>query len=171
MRSLARYTSYRLTRERKTHIITIAALILALAAALGQKQGWRWGSSAPKEPPSPQDAIYAMLDAARAGNVAAYLASYSGAMQASLQQSVRESGEAAFAKYLRDSNAAIKGVAVSDPQPSSDTEASVRVEYVYQERNEAQTMHLEKSGGAWKIARVESAERVKTLVPYGTPVE
>jgi len=160
-----------MTRERKTHILTIAALILALGIALAQKEGWRWWQSAPKEPPSPQDAIYAMLDAARSGNVAAYVACYSGPMQASLQQSVRESTEAGFAKYLRDSNAAIKGVAVSDPQPAGDNEVSVRVEYVYQERNEAQTVHLERVSGAWKIARVEGAERVKTLVPYGTPVQ
>jgi hypothetical protein len=160
-----------MSRERKTHILTVAVLAMALAIALDQKQGWRWGQGAPKEPPSPQDAIYAMLDAARAGNVAGYVACYSGAMAASLQQSVRESGEAGFAKYLRDSNAAIKGVAVSDPQAAGDNEVSVRVEYVYQERNEAQTVHLERVSGAWKIARVDGAERVKTLVPYGTPVQ
>jgi hypothetical protein len=158
------------TKERKTHIATIAALILAIGVALGQKQGWRWGGSSQDSPPTPQDAIYAMLDAARAGNVAAYLASYTGTMQASLQQSVRESTEAGFAKYLRDSNSAIKGVAISDPQTVDDT-TSVRVEYVYEERNEAQTVHLETVNGVWKIARVEGAERIKTLVPYGTPVQ
>ncbi len=47
----------------------------------------------------------------------------------------------------------------------------MRVEYVYQDRNEAQSMYLEKLSGAWKIARVEAAERVKTLIPYGTPVQ
>ena len=30
---------------------------------------------------------------------------------------------------------------------------------------------LEKAPGGWKIARVDSTERVKTLVPYGTPVQ
>jgi hypothetical protein len=34
-----------------------------------------------------------------------------------------------------------------------------------------QKMYLEKHGDRWKIARVDGAERVKTLVPYGTPVE
>jgi hypothetical protein len=47
----------------------------------------------------------------------------------------------------------------------------VRVEYVYQDRNEAQTMYLEKASSGWKITRVDGAERVKTLVPYGTPVQ
>jgi hypothetical protein len=159
-----------MTRERKTHLATVAVLILALGAALGQKTGWRFGRASPNAPSSPQDAIYGMLDAARSGNVAAYLACYTGPMLASLQQSVRETTEAAFSGYLRDSNSSIKGVAVSDPQISSDREASARVEYVYQDRNEVQIVHLEKAAGEWKIARVESAERVKTLVPYGTPV-
>ena len=159
-----------MTRERKTHVATIAALLLALAIALAQKDGWRMLRPAPKEPPSPQDAIYGMLAAARAGNVAAYLSSYTGALEASLQESVRESTPAAFSQYLRDSHAAIRGVAVSEPQAIGESAVSVRVEYVFQERNEAQTMQLERVRGEWRIARVDGAERVKTLVPYGTPV-
>jgi hypothetical protein len=159
-----------MTRERKTHVATVAVLVLALGAALAQKNGWRLGRPGSNPPSTPQDAIYGMLDAARSGNVAAYLASYTGAMLASLQESVRETTEAAFSGYLRDSNRAIKGVAVIDPQITSNREATARVEYVYQDRNEVQILHLEKVEGDWKIARVEGAERVKTLVPYGTPV-
>jgi putative IMPACT (imprinted ancient) family translation regulator len=158
-----------MTRERRTHLATVAVLILALGAALGQKTGWRFGRSA-LQPASPQDAIYGMLDAARSGNVTAYLARYTGPMLASLQASVRETTETAFSAYLRDSQSAIKGVAVIDPQVTSDREASVRVEYVYQDRNEVQIMRLEKADGQWRIASVDGAERVKTLVPYGTPV-
>jgi len=76
-----------------------------------------------------------------------------------------------FSRYLKESNSAIKGVALADPQPLGDRQASVRVEYVYQDRNEAQTMYLEKDAAGWKITRVDGAERVKTLIPYGTPVE
>jgi len=111
-----------------------------------------------------------MLDAARSGNVAGYLASYTGEMQSSLQHSVRDTTEAAFSRYLRETNAAIKGVAIADPQFLGDSEVNLRIEYVYEERNEVQTVHLVRVSGAWKIARVDGAERVKTLVPYGTPV-
>jgi len=45
------------------------------------------------------------------------------------------------------------------------------VEFVYKDRNEAQSYYLQRSGGAWLIARQENAEGVKALVPYGTPVE
>jgi hypothetical protein len=119
----------------------------------------------------PQDSIYGMLDAARAGDVKAYLSRYTGQMEASLKQSVSERPEAAFRDYLRSSNAEIKGVAVGEPKALSDREVEVRVEYVYQDRNEVQLLYLEKLRGSWKIARIADAQRVKTLVPYGTPVQ
>ena len=111
-----------------------------------------------------------MLDASRAGDVQAYLANYSGQMRSALEQSVRETGPERFSRYLKYSNSAIKGIAVSDPEPVSVREMKVRVEYVYLDRNETQTVYLEKSGG-WKIVRVDGSERVKTLIPYGTPVQ
>jgi hypothetical protein len=30
---------------------------------------------------------------------------------------------------------------------------------------------LEKAGADWKITRVDGSERLKTLIPYGTPVK
>jgi len=159
---------------------TVTVLAAALGVVLAQKTGWKFSDvkmadivqpSAPKAEPSPQDAIYAMLDAARIGDVKSYMASYTGQMDSALKQSLAETGEGGFAKYLKDSNAAVKGIAISEPQPLTDREVKVRVEYVYQDRNEAQTMYMEKGAGGWKIARVDGAERVKTLVPYGTPVQ
>jgi hypothetical protein len=158
-----------MTRERKTHVVTIAVLILAAGIAMGRKEGWRIGRAS-QPAAGPQEAVYAMLDAARTGNVAGYLGSYTGEMQSSLEQSVRDTTEAAFSRYLRETNAAIKGVAIADPQFPGDSEVNLRIEYVYEERNEVQTVHLVRVSGAWKIARVDGAERVKTLVPYGTPV-
>jgi hypothetical protein len=169
-----------MTKERKAQIVTIAVLAAAFGVVLAQKTGWKLSgvkvgdivqSPAPKAEPSPQDAIYAMLDAARVGDVKAYLTSYTGQMDSALKQSLAETTEIGFAKYLKDSNAAVKGIAISEPQPITDREVKVRVEYVYQDRNEAQTMYLERGAGGWKISRVDGAERVKTLVPYGTPVQ
>lgn len=160
-----------MTKERKIHVATITVLLLALGIGMSWKNGWPLSRAAPKPPPSPQDTIYGMLDAARTGNVAAYLASYTGPLQASLRQAVQESTEKGFSKYLQDSNAAIKGAAVSDPQQLGEGVVNVRVEYVYLDRNEAQNLRLEKMNSEWKIAGVDGAERVKTLVPYGTPVK
>jgi hypothetical protein len=157
---------------------TAIVLAGAFAIAAAQKYGWKpprltdlVSSPAPKAAPTPQDAIYAMLDAARDGDVKAYLGAYTGQMEASLRQTLAESNPERFAQYLRQSNAAIKGVAIAEPQALTEGETKVRVEYVYQDRNEAQTMYLEKQSAGWKIARVDGVERVKTLIPYGTPVQ
>jgi hypothetical protein len=168
------------SKERKTQLVTLLVLAGALVFVAGQKYGWKIPEaglsglapqSAPKPGPTPQDAIYAMLDAAREGQVAEYLGAYTGQMAASLEQALAESTEAKFAQYLRNSNAAIKGIAISEPQTLTEREVKVRVEYVYQDRNEAQFVYLEKLAQGWKISRVDGIERVKTLIPYGTPVQ
>jgi hypothetical protein len=163
----------------KAHVITIAVLVLALAIGLVRKTGWRpgflaGGISQPSSPAAgsePQDTVYAMLGAARAGNTKAYLASFAGPMESSLRQTLAESTEPGFAKYLKDTHAPIRGVAVSDLETSPNREAKVRVEYIYQDRNEVQVMYLEKGPGGWKITRADNDERIKTLIPYGTPVK
>ena len=166
-----------IAKRRQAQIVTITVLLAALGIVVARKREWK----APEMPaasvvserrePSPQDAVYTMLDAARDGSVSKYLDCYSGQMLSSLKQSVAESSEAKFAAYLKQSNAEIKGVALMEPQVLSDRDVKLRVEYVFADRNEVQTLYLEKSGGGWKIARVEAAERAKTLIPYGTPVQ
>ncbi|MBM3744609.1 MAG: hypothetical protein FJW34_02285 [Acidobacteria bacterium] len=163
-----------MTRQRQAQLITLAVLAAALAVVVAQRGGWSMRglfSRAPNSEPGPQDAVYAMLDAAREGNVRKYLAAHTGQMEVTLRQAIAEKGETAFAAYLKEFNAPIKGIAILEPQPLTDREVRLRVEYVYQDRNEAQTMYLEKVSGGWKIARLDTAERVKTLIPYGTPVQ
>ena len=155
-----------MSKDRTAKILTVLVLLAALGIGIGRKA--KMGS---KSAQTPEDAIYQMLDAARSGDIKAYLASYTGEMEAALRQELAENGGPAFARYLRDSNAAIKGVAVSGAPPTNQGQTSLRVEFVYQDRNEAQTMFLERAGSGWKISRVESEQRLKTLIPYGTPVK
>jgi hypothetical protein len=154
-------------KDRKTQILTGAVLLTALGVGLARKTTQ---IATPPAGQDPQSTIYAMLNAARAGNVQAYLASYTGPMEATLRHVLAETAQTDFAKYLQDSNASIKGVAVSDPQ-ITDLTATVRVEYVYQDRNEAQMMYLAKWYRGWKIFRADGDERIRTLIPYGTPVK
>jgi hypothetical protein len=58
-----------------------------------------------------------------------------------------------------------------EPQPQPEGGVKVRVEYIYQDRNEAQVFFVRKTAEGWKISGVEPAERVKTIIPYGTPVQ
>jgi len=156
-----------MNRPRAATIVTILLMAGLLAAAVLRKTGVRRAAL----PATPQDAIYRMLDAARAGDGRVYLRQYAGDMEAQLKQAAAEKTEADFKSYLRTSNAEIKGVAVSEPKVLPDREVEVEVEYIYQDRNETQRMYLKKYGDEWKITRVNGAERVKTLAPYGSPVE
>jgi hypothetical protein len=164
-------------KEQAARLLTLGVLAAALGFVVWRNQGSPMPASSPVSLPAsaaetedPQSAIYAMLDAAREGKPAGYLASFTGQLETQLRQAAAEQGEARFAQYLRDQNAAIKGVALSDPQSLNESQTKVRLEYVYQDRNEVQWVTLERTSGGWKITRIEAAERVKTLVPYGTPV-
>ena len=159
-----------MNRQRIAQILTVIILGVVLGAIAAQKSGWSWRNLRPVEQ-TPEDAVYAMLDAARNGDVKRYLVAYSGPMAATLRQTIADSSEAGFRQYLQDTNASLKGVAVMAPEKVSDREVTVRVEYVYQDRNEAQIMSLEKISSGWKIVKVDAAQRVKTLIPYGTPVK
>jgi hypothetical protein len=167
-----------MTREQKARYLTLGVIGVVVVFLAGQKSGWKLPSGVtalktaePPRPPEPRDAIYQMLDAARAGDAEAYLKCFSGQMATQLQQSQAEMGARAFSRYLTNTNKEIKGVALSEPVAVTDREVRVRVEYVYQDRNEVQQMYLEKTPDGWRIARLDAAERIKTLVPYGTPVQ
>jgi hypothetical protein len=156
-----------MNRKNSATVVTVVLMAGLLAFVILRRDRPR----PPAPDASPRDTIYQMLDAARAGDPAAYLSHYTGGMEAQLRQAIAEKTEAGFKQYLLTSNTEIKGVALVEPKMLSDTEAEVTVEYVYQDRNETQRMVLEKRGEQWKIARVDGAERIKALVPYGTPVE
>lgn len=171
-----------MNKERKVQLVTLGVIVAAFGIAVGKKLDWKLPASGgseflapvlspvPAKQVEPRDVIYRMLDAARDGDVDGYLGCFSGEMAKRLGQSVTEMTRAGFASYLTRSNAEIKGIAINEPVLTSGSDAEVRVEYVYADRNEAQQMFLEKADGDWKIRRVDAAVRVKTLVPYGTPV-
>jgi hypothetical protein len=144
--------------------------------AIATQPGWRWQDAVsvvrPREsrPAEPRDTIYRMLDAARAGDVNGYLACYGEPLRKQLKATQDEMTFSGFGKYLTERNREIKGIAISEAETLSATRVKIRVEYVYQDRNETQDFHLGKLGGEWRITQIDGAERVETLVPYGTPV-
>lgn len=161
-----------MSRQRQAQLTTLAVVAGVFFALLLRQSGWRLPRPARNARElSPEDTIYEMLDAARRGDVRRYFEVHTGRMEQALRAAVAEKGEAGFAAYLRELHAPIKGVAVNEPQFLGPAEVRLRVEFVYQDRNEAQNMYLEKTGRGWKIARVDAAERVPTPIPYGTPVE
>jgi hypothetical protein len=111
-----------------------------------------------------------MLDAARAGDTAVYVDTFSGPLQQQIQQVIREGGKTQFAHYLTAQSSSFQSVALSVADQPSDVEARLRVEYVYANRNEVQTFHLKKSAKRWKIIGISGTDQIKTLIPYGTAV-
>ncbi|MFN0167083.1 MAG: DUF4878 domain-containing protein [Bryobacteraceae bacterium] len=156
-------------RDQTAKLLTLVLMLLGLALILVRQKN----VLAPQVTPqarTPQDAVYAMLDAARAGNVRSYRESFTGSQAKAVSQALGESTEEQFAAYLKRSHADIKGIAMMEPRSVNEQEVRVRVEYVFADRNEAQEMVLVKADGRWKIASIAGAERVPTTVPYGTPV-
>ncbi|HIE52353.1 MAG TPA: hypothetical protein EYP85_11390 [Armatimonadetes bacterium] len=125
-------------------------------------------ASKPQKEDQPEQIIWDMLDAARAGDVRAYLNCFSGELKTRLRQTVEEQGPRAFSQYLRRSQRGVMGVALSDVRRTSGDTVRVRVEYVYRDKNEVQMHRLRRERGRWKIVEVGSTQRIKTLIPYGT---
>jgi hypothetical protein len=61
-------------------------------------------------------------------------------------------------------------MALRESEAVSADEYKVPLEYVYADRNEVQIHRVTKVGSHWKISGVEQAERIQTLIPYGTEV-
>lgn len=160
-----------MSKERQAQIVTVLILAATMAVVLVRRTnvGASFATLVERSDPMPQDAVYAMLDAGKEGNVEKYLSSHTGQMEQSLRRAIAESAD--FAQYLRSSSAAVKGIAVNEPEWLSDTRVKVRVEFVFADRNEVQFLVVERTPAGWKIARVDSATHLEAPTPYGTKVE
>lgn len=163
-----------MSRDVQQKVVFTAVFVVTLLA-LEYKHEWRllpnsWFTQKSAEAFTPEDAIYGMLEAARAGDTRAYLDYFSGEMRAQLLEVIKEDSEPTFAAYLKSQNRAFEGVAVSLTNRPSDAEARVRVEYIYRGRNEVQGVYLRKEPSGWKIVRVANAEQRRTPFPFGTAV-
>jgi ABC-type long-subunit fatty acid transport system fused permease/ATPase subunit len=162
---------------KRPALLTAALLALLLGLIFLRTHGWRLPanvstlfSRSRATAATPEDTVYRMLDAARAGNTAVYVDAFSGPLQQQIQQVVRESGKTQFATYLTGQSSSFQSVALSVTDQPSDLEARLRVEYVYSNRNEVQTYHVRKFGSHWKIVGISGTDLTKTLIPYGTAV-
>jgi hypothetical protein len=162
---------------KKPAFLTGLFVVTLLALVYLRSHGWRlpvqvtglFAHSA-RRAKTPEDTVYGMLDAARAGDTKQYVDTFGGPLRQQIQQVMRESGKSQFASYLASQSEAFQSVAVSVTDQPSDAEARLRVEYVYTNRNEVQTFHLKKDAGRWTIIGISGTDQIKTLIPYGTAV-
>jgi hypothetical protein len=153
-------------KQRLPAIITVLLIISAIAFFAKRDRT----TSTNKSPATPEDVVWRMSDAARDGDVNAYLDCFDGALKRNLQRTVAEMGEAQFSQYLKRLNGEMTGIAVSDLEQVNENEATLRVEFVFRGKNEAQNHHFRLINGAWKIEKLDGAEQIKPLTPYGSGV-
>lgn len=140
------------------------------APAPGSSVATAGASSASPDPLAGAEArVRALLADASAGDVAAYLGAFAPAFRARLGREADEQGRAVFAGSLRAAASARKGHAVFAPEPDGPDSARVVVESVYPDRNERQTYRLERDGGGWLVAEVETVRAHRPSARFGDP--
>lgn len=152
-------------------ILTVAVLLAVLAVALLRTNHGHMTSSwrairAKSIPASPEDRIYAMLDAARTGEKQAYLDCFTGPLRDQLAAAAQE--DERFREYLLRQNSTVQGMAVTVTDRPNGDEARVRLEYVYSDHNEVQNLRLIRESGRWRIVNMDGAQALPPLVPFGT---
>ena len=165
-----RYDPTVMSKSARSRLLTVGLLAAVAVVVAARQTDWRQWFAPPAEP-TPQDAVYQMFAAAQKGDVAGYRRYLTGAAESDVAGALRETGEAKFGQELARANILVKGLALSDLEPQGQTQVRLRAEYVYADRNEVQWLVLEKQPGGWKVAAIETAERVKTATPYATPVQ
>ena len=75
-----------------------------------------------------------------------------------------------FSDYLRRRAGPVRGIAFSDEALLDENTIRMKIEWVFEDRNEIQFFMLKKIEGAWKIADMTEARYKKPLIPYGTKV-
>ncbi len=154
----------------KRWIAAVATLVLLGAAlTLGRRAPTPQSDSTAS---SPDECIEQMFDAAKRGDVTAYLDCFTGPERERLERELAGQPKKAFARSLVEAVTTLKGRAVfeTDTSESGDTRTLLTVDRVYATRTERQTYHLVPESDAWRINSVQTATAFQPYKPYGTPV-
>ncbi len=138
-----------------------AGCLLALLAGCG-------AAPAPAGAASPGDCVREMAGHGREGRIEAYLDCFAGPLREELAQARAASGDAAFAALLRGRAAPVRGIAIYEEEARDANSARLRVEWVFDDRNEIQSFTLRQEGGRWKVVQMQEADYTKPEIAYGT---
>lgn len=122
-------------------------------------------------PQKPEDVIFAMFDAMEKGDVHRYLSLLGDGAKKRAELILKEVGRREFARQLRNMHEGIKGIAVSLLDQVSEDEILLRVELVFESRNEVQKARMKRVNGTWKVVEMMQAEHLTPPILYGTPVD
>ena len=153
---------------KRTLAALVTAILLAGALLLGNRD--RRASTAPAA--TPEDCIQQMFEAARLGDIDAYLNCFTGPQRKQIERRLADQPRETFAQSLIDAVQDLKGRAIA--QTSEQREGANRVELsvdrVYENGYERQSYQLVREAGAWRIDEVAPAVPYQPDIPYGAPV-
>lgn len=157
-------------------VLTLVLLVLLVYRGLSNRAGAPVGPSnvateteQALDPLQPaQERVRLLMEATKAGDVEAYLASFSGPLQDRFKREVAEQGQKAFAARLRETATTRKSHALFAPEADGPEVARLVVESVYLDRNERQTFRVEQIDGRWLITGLETARSHQPASKFGT---
>jgi len=128
-------------------------------------------SSVREDRQAPEDVALEMFNAMERGDVKAYLSLLSDEARRRAELTLSEYSEGEFARQLRSMHDGIKGIAVSKLEQPSEDEVVLRVELVFESKNEVQYVRMKRVGGEWKVVEIMQSEHLSPPILYGTPVD
>ncbi|HUG90750.1 MAG TPA: hypothetical protein VML55_07955 [Planctomycetaceae bacterium] len=159
-------------RARHQRLVSIAVLTAVVGGLLlfGRGRTGDEGSAAPHGQDTLERCLERMLDAARAGDVGAYVACFDGELRRNLESAIAAQSPQRAAAELRSGAADLKSFATHGLERPRPGEAVVTLERIYSRRNDLERVRLRQHGGAWRIVELVPVDRVAPPIPYGTPV-
>jgi len=119
---------------------------------------------------TPAGRVHAMARHSSEGKVNEYIDCFTGQLRADLEQTRDQMKPEAFAELLRRRSAPVRGIAISEQTQPDENTARMKVEWIFEDRNEAQYFTLVKVNGDWKISDMSNSQYNKPEIPYGTRV-
>ncbi len=150
--------------------LTLAIVFIALISAMMLR---RTNDSKPTDASraeTPESTVAKMLDAAKKGNVDAYLDCFAGDLLSTFESRMSGQSSERVSSELKNSEQDLQAHAISRGKDIGEIEVMLDVEKIYRDFNKRQEMRLRKVGDRWKIVEIQAAESFSPPIPYGTPV-
>jgi hypothetical protein len=121
---------------------------------------------------SPVKPVEDAFEAARKGDLDAYLDQFTDPLKSQMLRLRTEKGDAYLRDYLARLCGPIKGISADLTRQESVGPDTIRlpVEFIYADHNEVQTFQLRREGGRWRVLQIATVRSAPTLIPYGTGV-
>ena len=151
--------------RRRGSLAVVAVLIMAGIVFFARGKARR-----NRQADQPFDAVSAMVEASRSGEVDAYLDCFTGPLRSRIEsQAASGQQRMAFGASLREQVADLKSLVTLESETGGPDEVRLVVERVFPRFNERQRVSLRLVGESWKIEKLGPLRRFTPEVPYGAP--